>query len=236
MATANEIDEIRSTLQRGLENLALSGNLKPLPLRQQVERPVLRSPLKVNRSGNELINGRTGSFQRSLSSDNDLKPDSSYRKPPDGSYEKQENGRRPVSAKSKTTKRSPRDGSYSGTQIYSRVQMHSKPPTGRPKFSRPSSGRSHTTPSAARLAAQKESAERLQRGGTPSRKKPAPTLKSPKSIYNDGDPKASAKFGKTQSPPKNGFFLYDSENDGEEWCDVEEENEDNEEEFNPLDQ
>ncbi|KAJ8024983.1 Tubulin polyglutamylase TTLL4 [Holothuria leucospilota] len=235
MATANEIDEIRSTLQRGLENLALSGNLKPLPLRQQAERPVLRSPLKVNRNGNELINGRAGSFQRSLSSDNDFKPDTSYRNPPDGSYEKQQNGRRPVSARSKATKRSPRDGSHSGTQIYSRVQMHSKPPTGRPRYSRPSSGRSHTTPTAARLAAQKESAERLQRGRTPSQKKPAPTPKSPKSIYNDGDPKASANFGKVQSPPKNGFFLYDSENDGEEWYDVEEENEDNEGDFNPLD-
>ncbi len=43
MATASQIEEIKATLQRGLENLALSGNLKPLPLRQQAERPRLKS-------------------------------------------------------------------------------------------------------------------------------------------------------------------------------------------------
>ncbi|XP_022080086.1 tubulin polyglutamylase TTLL4-like isoform X2 [Acanthaster planci] len=45
MATPNQIKEIKATLQRGLENLALSGNLKPLPLRQQTSRPLLRSKL-----------------------------------------------------------------------------------------------------------------------------------------------------------------------------------------------
>ncbi|XP_038076530.1 tubulin polyglutamylase TTLL4-like isoform X2 [Patiria miniata] len=45
MATPNQIKEIKATLQRGLETLALSGNIKPLPLRQQTSRPLLRSKL-----------------------------------------------------------------------------------------------------------------------------------------------------------------------------------------------
>ena len=45
MATPNQIKEIKATLQRGLENLSLSGNFKPLPLRQQTSRPLLRSKL-----------------------------------------------------------------------------------------------------------------------------------------------------------------------------------------------
>ena len=49
MATASQIEEIKATLQRGLENLALSGNLKPLPLRQQVGPPRLKSQLDPRR-------------------------------------------------------------------------------------------------------------------------------------------------------------------------------------------
>lgn len=49
MANASQIEEIKKTLQRGLDNLVLSNNLKPLPLRQQVERPSLKSSSDVRR-------------------------------------------------------------------------------------------------------------------------------------------------------------------------------------------
>lgn len=223
MATANEIDEIRSTLQRGLENLALSGNLKPLPLRQQVERPLLRSPVKVNGYKNDLIPGKPASFHRSLSSDN-------------GHPATVNAGHgHPVSARSKSSKssKSPRDGATS--QIHSRSQIHSKPPTGRPRYSRPTSSKSRSSVASSRAGgANNDAGQKVQRTSSQHLSHSLQSVISPKPIYDKGDLKASGTthLTKKQLSQKNRVAIDDSDNDSESWCDVEEENEGSE--FNPL--
>ena len=63
MATPNQIKEIKATLQRGLENLALTGNFKQLPLREQKSRPLLRTKLGEGpQVWNDLDNNNMISF------------------------------------------------------------------------------------------------------------------------------------------------------------------------------
>lgn len=226
MATANEIDEIRSTLQRGLENLALSGNLKPLPLRQQAERPLLRSPVKVN-GYCELALGKPAFSNHSISSD-------SGGHPSPASSGHLQNGRRPASAKGKPSRtlKSPRD--ISRTQIHSKSQIHSKPPTGRPRNSRPTSSRSRSTASLSQKASNRNTCQNLQRAASQNLSRSVQSVNNSKIFLGKGDPKQPGAGipPKQRQSQKNGFLIPDSDDESEEWCDVEEENEDSE--FNPL--
>nr|XP_006821072.1 PREDICTED: tubulin polyglutamylase TTLL4-like [Saccoglossus kowalevskii] len=59
MASASDYEQLRATLQRGLDNLVLSNNHKQLPLRKQTHRPMLKYNTSVSSSSPQplMVNG-----------------------------------------------------------------------------------------------------------------------------------------------------------------------------------
>nr|XP_054767085.1 tubulin monoglutamylase TTLL4-like [Lytechinus pictus] len=234
MATATQIEEIRATLQRGLENLALSGNLKPLPLRQQVERPSLRTrPIPpvgaedpIHTGGNQIkqpsnkVNGNNRSNVNGSFSDSDhYRPGSA----------------RGLSGIVSTPFAKTQNSSLNGAIRQS--SLNTKPPAGtRARPGRPSSGTKRNPPAmSGRTYHSANSQSKLtdtKVSSSVGRGRPLPHPPSTMSPTRRKEVVSSLSGTGSEQSKKSGKPRKDSlSEDGEEWCDVDE---NEEEQFDPL--
>ncbi|XP_041478656.1 tubulin polyglutamylase TTLL4-like isoform X1 [Lytechinus variegatus] len=234
MATATQIEEIRATLQRGLENLALSGNLKPLPLRQQVERPSLRTrPIPpvgaedpIHTGGNQIKQPSNKVSGNNRSNLNGSLSDSDHYRP--GSA-------RGLSGIVSTPFAKTQNSSLNGAIRQS--SLNTKPPTGtRARPGRPSSGTKRNPPAmSGRTYHSANSQSKLTDTKVSSsigRGRPLPHPPSTMSPTRRKEVVSSLSGTGSEQSKKSGKTRKDSlSEDGEEWCDVDE---NEEEQFDPL--
>ncbi|XP_071479544.1 tubulin monoglutamylase TTLL4-like [Diadema antillarum] len=233
MATASQIEEIRTTLQRGLENLALSGNLKPLPLRQQAERPTLRTRNIPGIDNDSIVrSSRIKQQNNKVTASNKALSNGSYSDP---------ESRRPESARGRNGNVSSpfvrtRHGSLNNSVKSS--PLHGKPPLGSRArangVGRPSSGlKKAQSPGYNRSLSssnQKSSDYKYPSVGQARHLPQPPATQSPSKKRDDD---LTPTRTRSQLSRKSwGSERKDSlSEDGEEWCDMDETEEDS---FDPL--